>query len=276
MLAPIMSTPSCPTPSATSSSTSSPAPVRPLAIVSALHQELAALLARGREADFERQRHAGRDFLIGRLHDVPVVLVLCGVGKVAAATTATLLAERFGVGALVFTGVAGGLGPGVKVGDLVLADELLQHDMDASPLFPRFEVPLTGRSRFPADAALTQALATACEAVLAQPQPFGAAAEALGVSRPALHRGLILSGDRFVGAAAECAALRQALPDALAVEMEGAALAQACHDLGLPFAVLRSISDRADDSAHIDFMRFIDEVASRASAAIVDGWLSAR
>ena len=96
------------------------------------------------------------------------------------------------------------------------------------------------------------------------------------MSRPALHRGLIVSGDRFVGAAAECAALRQALPDALAVEMEGAALAQACHDLGLPFAVLRSISDRADDSAHVDFMRFIDEVASRASAAIVDGWLSAR
>ena len=181
-----------------------------------------------------------------------------------------------GVGALVFTGEAGGLGDGVKVGDLVLADTLLQHDMDASPLFPRFEVPLTGRSRFPADAALTQALATACEAVLALPQPFGPTAEALGVSRPALHRGLIVSGDRFVGAASECAALRQALPDALAVEMEGAALAQACHDLGLPFAVLRSISDRADDSAHVDFMRFIDEVASRASAAIVDGWLSAR
>lgn len=272
MLAPIMSTPSCPSPS----EMSCPTLIRPLAIVSALHQELAALLARGHEADFERQRHAGRDFLVGQLHGVPVVLVLCGVGKVAAATTATLLAERFGVGALVFTGVAGGLGDGVKVGDLVLADTLLQHDMDASPLFPRFEVPLTGRSRFPADAALTQALARACEAVLALPQPFGAAAEALGVSRPALHRGLIVSGDRFVGAASECAALRQALPDALAVEMEGAALAQACHDLGLPFAVLRSISDRADDSAHVDFMRFIDEVASRASAAIVDGWLSAR
>ena len=120
MLAPIMSTPSCPSPS----EMSCPTPIRPLAIVSALHQELAALLARGHEADFERQRHAGRDFLVGQLHGVPVVLVLCGIGKVAAATTATLLAERFGVGALVFTGVAGGLGDGVKVGDLVLADTL--------------------------------------------------------------------------------------------------------------------------------------------------------
>ena len=245
-----------------------------IGIVAALHQELAAVLAA--LPDERRLSVAGRDFWRGHWHGHEVVAVLSRVGKVAAATTATALIERFGVDRIVFTGTAGGLGEGVAVGDMVVAGGLLQHDMDASPLFPRFEVPLTGRSRFPADAALTQALATACEAVLALPQPFGAAAEALGVSRPALHRGLIISGDRFVGAAAECAALRQALPDALAVEMEGAALAQACHDLGLPFAVLRSISDRADDSAHVDFMRFIDEVASRASAAIVDGWLSAR
>lgn len=269
MLAPIMSTPSCPSPS----EMSCPTLIRPLAIVSALHQELAALLARGHEADFERQRHAGRDFLVGQLHGVPVVLVLCGIGKVAAATTATLLAERFGVGALVFTGVAGGLGDGVKVGDLVLADTLLQHDMDASPLFPRFEVPLTGRAHFDADPALTAALAAAAAAVLTAPGHYGADAQALGVTSPALHRGLVISGDRFVSAAAECGALRRVLPAALAVEMEGAALAQVCHDLGLPFAVLRTISDRADDSAHIDFMRFIDAVAAHASAAIVGRWL---
>ncbi|MDQ5896336.1 MAG: adenosylhomocysteine nucleosidase [Pseudomonadota bacterium] len=250
-------------------------PIRPLAIVSAMHQELAALLARGHQADFERQTHAGRDFWVGTLSGRSVVLVLCGIGKVAAAITATLLAERFGVGALVFTGVAGGLGADVKVGDLVLADDLLQHDMDASPLFPRFEVPLTGRSRFPADAALTQALAQACTAALARREPYGPAAAALGVTRPALHRGLIISGDRFVSAAAECQALCETLPEALAVEMEGAALAQACHDLGLPFAVLRIISDRADDSASVDFIRFIDEVAAQASAAIIEGWLSA-
>ena len=82
MLAPIMSTPSCPSPS----EMSCPTPIRPLAIVSALHQELAALLARGHEADFERQRHAGRDFLVGQLHGVPVVLVL--LLALLAATTA--------------------------------------------------------------------------------------------------------------------------------------------------------------------------------------------
>ncbi|WP_310462541.1 5'-methylthioadenosine/adenosylhomocysteine nucleosidase [Sphaerotilus sp.] len=229
---------------------------RPVAIVSAVAEELAALLAEARGVTV--QAHAGRRFHVGTLHGAPVVLVLCGIGKVAAAMTTTLLAERYAPHCLVFTGVAGGLGDGVRVGDVVVAESLLQHDMDASPLFPRFEVPLTGRSRFGADPGLTAALAEA--------------AQALGASAPVLHRGLVISGDRFVSAAAECAALRQVLPDALAVEMEGAALAQVCHDLGLPFAVLRTISDRADDSAHVDFTQFI-QVAAQASAAIVGRWL---
>lgn len=243
----------------------------PVAIVSAMAEELAALLAEA--CDVTVQTHAGRRFHVGTLHGAPVVLVLCGIGKVAAALTTTLLAERYAPQSLVFTGVAGGMGDGVRVGDVVVAEALLQHDMDASPLFPRFEVPLTGRSRFGADAALTAALAEAATAVLGTPGHFGPDAQALGVTAPALHRGLVISGDRFVSAAAECGALRQALPEALAVEMEGAALAQVCHDLGLPFAVLRTISDRADDSAHVDFLRFIDAVAAHASAAIVGHWL---
>jgi adenosylhomocysteine nucleosidase len=178
----------------------------------------------------------------------------------------------------VFTGVAGGLAPGVKVGDVVVATSLLQHDMDASPLFPRWEVPLTGRSEFPADEVLSAALAQAAAQVLAEPGHYGAAGlahavHALGVHAPGLHRGLIVSGDRFVATEAESRTLQDALPAALAVEMEGAAIAQVCHDLGLPFAVLRTISDRADDSAHVDFLRFIEVVASHASAAIVGRWL---
>jgi adenosylhomocysteine nucleosidase len=68
--------------------------------------------------------------------------------------------------------------------------------------------------------------------------------------------------------------LQAALPDALAVEMEGAAFAQVCHDYGVPFAAVRTISDRADDAAHVDFLRFIREVASRHTAAIVEAFLS--
>jgi adenosylhomocysteine nucleosidase len=245
----------------------------PTAIVAAMQQELQALLHALDDVHIER--HAGRDFHLGHLHGRPVVLVLSRIGKVAAAITATLLIERFGVERMVFTGVAGGLGP-AQVGDVVVARELLQHDMDASPLFRRHEVPLSGRSRFTVDVALADALADAARAVLADPHAaFGPEAAALGVTAPRLHQGLIISGDRFVATAPESRELAARLPDALAVEMEGAALAQVCHDCGVPFAVLRTVSDRADDSAHVDFMQFIDAVAARASASIVTHWLLA-
>ena len=94
-----------------------------------MQQELSAVLAR--MPDEQRQRVAGRDFWVGHWHGHEVVAVLSRVGKVAAATTAAVLIERFGVDRIVFTGTAGGLGDGVRVGDLVLADGFVQHDMDA-------------------------------------------------------------------------------------------------------------------------------------------------
>ena len=244
-----------------------------LAIVSAMHQELSALLPLLRQP--RSVQRAGRTFHTGRLHGHRVVLVLSGIGKVAAATTATLLIHGFDVKALVFTGVAGGLHPGVNVGDVVVARQLLQHDMDASPLFPRFEVPLTGRTHFDADAGLTNALADAAQRCLERADLLLGAAtvHAFGLEQARLHSGLVVSGDRFVSSAAQSAELRACLPDALAVEMEGAAVAQVCADFGTPFAVLRCISDRADDSAHVDFTRFIDAVASTYTALIVNDWL---
>ncbi|WP_048438341.1 5'-methylthioadenosine/adenosylhomocysteine nucleosidase [Caenimonas sp. SL110] len=229
-----------------------------IAIVSAMREELAAVLAL--MPDEHKQLAAGREFFVGHLHGRDVVAVLSRIGKVAAATTASVLIQQFGVKAIVFTGVAGGLAPGVHVGDVVVADEFLQHDLDASPIFPRYEVPLYGVSRFATDAALTAQLAAAAQRALP------------GVK---VHRGLVVSGDRFVSTTGESRALQSALPDALAVEMEGAAIAQVCHDFGIPFAAVRTISDRADDAAHGDFLKFIEEVASRHSAAIVQALLAA-
>ncbi|MGY4827798.1 5'-methylthioadenosine/adenosylhomocysteine nucleosidase [Sphaerotilaceae bacterium SBD11-9] len=229
-----------------------------IAIVSAMHQELQALLQH--MPDEAPVRRAGREFWLGHLEGREVVAVLSRIGKVAAATTATVLLTQFEVDRIVFTGTAGGLGGGVRVGDVVVGDELLQHDMDASPLFPRHEVPLYGRSRFAADAAMSDALARS-------------AAEALATEGARVHRGLLVSGDRFLCDRAENEALRARLPDALAVEMEGAALAQVCHDFGAPFAVVRTVSDRADDDAHVDFNRFVAEVASRHTLAILQHYL---
>ena len=240
-----------------------------IAIVSAMHEELRALLPLLEDARIERR--AGRECHLGRLDGHEVLLVLCGIGKVAAATTTAVLLDGMAVQSLLFTGVAGGLGTGVRRGDVVIAQTLLQHDMDASPLFPRYEVPLTGRSRFAADATMADALVRGCQEVLRVPH---AALTRFGIDAPRCHAGLVISGDQFVATAAAGAALRAALPDALAVEMEGAAVAQVCADFERPFAVLRTVSDRADDAAHLDFGRFIEEVAAEFSRDIVRGTLA--
>lgn len=244
--------------------------VRPIAILSALLQEQRGLLALLRQP--RRVTHASRDFWLGDLHGQPVVLALSRIGKVAAATTTTALIEHFGVRRIVFTGVAGGLALGVKVGDVVVATDFVQHDLDASPLFPRYEVPLYGKTRFHADAALSALLFDASCGALAD--------ESLamhGFHGACVHQGLIASGDRFVCGADESRILRDLMAGAghevLAVEMEGAAVAQVCMDYGVPFAVMRTISDRADGSAHVDFPSFVEDVASPYAHAIIERFL---
>ena len=248
-----------------------------IAIVAAMHEELRAVLQA--MPDEQPRARAGREFWLGHLDGHDVVAVLSGIGKVAAAATATLLLTEFEATQIIFTGAAGGLGEHVRVGDVVVADGLTQHDMDASPLFPRFEVPLTGITQFKPDPALSDVLARAAQAVLAEAASAadehldgaltGTHLRAFGISAPHVHRGLIVSGDRFVATQGEADELRAVLPAALAVEMEGAALAQVCHDFGVPFAVVRTVSDRADDSAHVDFNQFIEDVAAHYSLAIV-------
>jgi adenosylhomocysteine nucleosidase len=233
------------------------------AILSALAEEQRGLLEQLVQP--QRVARAGREFWQGELQGHPVVLALSRIGKVAAATTATTLIEAFGVRRLVFTGVAGGMGSGVMVGDVVVASGFVQHDMDASPIFPRYQIPLYGRAHFACDEDLRALLSSAAHAGLAR------------IGSHSVHHGLIASGDRFVSAAHESLALQQALATAghapLAVEMEGAAVAQVCFDYGIPFAAMRTISDRADDTAHVDFPKFVTEVASRYALVIIDEFM---
>jgi adenosylhomocysteine nucleosidase len=198
-----------------------------------------------------------RQYTTGKLWEIDAVCVLSRIGKVAAAMTAAILVEKYGVTHIVFTGVAGSGDKNVKVGDIVVADTLIQHDFDASPLFPKFEIPLTGLSSFATDVDLTERLA-------------GAAGQVTRV-----HRGLIASGDQFIGKLTQIQALKTALPDLLAVEMEGAAVAQVCFELGIPFAVIRTISDNANDEAAVDFMHFIKTVASRYAFDVIRNFCKA-
>ena len=239
------------------------------AILSALSEEQSGLLVQLVQP--QRVDHAGRTFWQGELHGKRVVLALSGIGKVAAATTAAALVERFGVARIVFTGVAGGVGEGVRVGDVVVAHDYVQHDMDVSPLFERWQVPGYAGVRLPCDTALSAHLSRAANACLVG-DGAGFYINSDGVP-PRLHQGLMASGDRFINCPEVSNALRTPLLDAghdvLAVEMEGAAVAQVCLDYGVAFAAMRTISDRADATAHVDFAQFIDTVASRYADHIV-------
>ena len=239
------------------------------AILSALPEEQQGLIALLHQPT--KTLYAGREFWQGQLHGQPVLLALSGIGKVAAATTATVLIAHFGVSRIVFTGVAGGLGEGVQVGDVVVAHDFMQHDMDVSPLFPRYLVPLHGKTCFAADVALTAELFAAAQSALIQ---LNASLPTWAFPSARVHRGLVASGDRFVSGRQEAQDLRDRLQAAghavLAVEMEGAAIAQVCHDYQLPFASVRTISDRADDAAHLDFSYFVSQVASVYARTVIE------
>ncbi len=241
-----------------------------LGLISALHQEQAGLIETMQGA--ETVSRGMRDYVAGNLWGLDCVCVLSRLGKVAAAATAATLIERFGVTHIVFTGVAGAADSDVQVGDIVVADTLAQHDMDASPLFPRFEVPLLGQSLFASDIHLTDRLVGAAGDFVAHDLASMIAAhdrDTFRIASPRVFRGLIASGDEFIDSNARREQLKQAFPALLAVEMEGAAVAQVCFEFGVPFAVVRTISDGANEDAPLDFMQFIDRVAARYAFGIV-------
>jgi adenosylhomocysteine nucleosidase len=227
---------------------------RPLGVMAALPQELGDLVEAMRaESGVRTVTHGRRDYHLGTVHGAPCVVTLARIGKVAAAATVSALIHAFDVEAVVFTGVAGGVGREVRIGDVVVADTLVQHDLDASPLFPRFEVPLLGIARFAADQVLADQLAAATERFVAEEGE--AVAARFGTQLPQV---------------------REALPDALAVEMEGAAIAQVCHEYGVPCAIVRTVSDTADAHAPVSFASFLTEIAGTYSNGILKRFLQAR
>ena len=235
-----------------------------LGIISALHEEQLGLVEALQGP--AKLIHGKREYWSGTLWEIDAVCVLSRIGKVAAAMTATTLVEKFGVTHILFTGVAGAGDKTVQVGDIVVAETLVQHDMDASPLFPRFEVPLTGLGHFQPDPQLSMRLSRAAHDFL-ELDFLDAVSEGerqtFRLQKPRVHRGLVASGDQFINEKHHVNGLNEALPGLVAVEMEGAAVAQVCYELGVPYAVLRTISDNANENAALDFMRFVKSVAAQ-------------
>lgn len=242
----------------------------PLAIMGALPEEITALLPH--LEDTSRIEAGGRTYHQGRLFGREVVVVFARLGKVAAASTATHLVGAMGCREIVFTGVAGGVDPSLRIGDVVVARDLYQHDLDASPIFPRLEVPLLRVSSIRASESTSMRLLAAAESYLAEDLPreiTDAARGAFGIDAPRVVHADIASGAQFFSSAAQLESLRRRVPSAAAVEMEGAAVAQVCYEHGVPFSVVRVISDSADESAPLDFPRFVAEIASHYSLGIV-------
>ena len=150
------------------------------------------------------------------------------------------------------TGSAGGLGSGLKVGDVVIGTQTAHHDVDVTA----FGYAIGHVPRMPARFESDPALCAAAEKAAA------------AFEHAAVHRGLIVSGDQFVHSSESVAEVRRHFPDAQAVEMEAAAIAQSCHRFGVPFVVIRAISDLADEQADTSFETFL-KTASVHSAKMV-------
>ena len=230
-----------------------------IGILAPMEQELDAVIA-----GFDRpltERLVNRTFHSGVLHGRDAVAVVAGIGKTAVATTTTLLVSHFGVGTVVLTGVAGRVSEELGIGDVVVATHLVHHDLDASPIFPRYHVPTLGIARLATDEAVSS-LAYAAAQSFSEQQRGGSVR---------VLRGLVLSGDQFMKPA-QLEDLRSRFPDALAVEMEGAAVAQVCIEAEVPYAVVRCISDDGDAAA---FESFLNSEWGPYASAIIGGILTA-
>lgn len=226
---------------------------QPIAVLTAIPEEIAAFGAHLSETG--RESVAGLAFHHGTLDGRPVVLAESGIGKVNAALAATLLLDRFGCGGIIFSGVAGGVDPNLNVGDLVIAEHVIQHDYGAM-VQGALEVYRAGALPFPefrGEVALK-----AHTALIAR------ATAALGDA----HFGTILTGDYYLG----CGQTRERLFSNFggkAVDMESAAVAQVAEAFGAPWLIIRALSDLAGEDSRLDFQAFAREAARTAAAAVL-------
>ncbi|MFD1955109.1 5'-methylthioadenosine/adenosylhomocysteine nucleosidase [Paenibacillus thailandensis] len=196
---------------------------------------------------------AGITFYEGTLHGKPVIFCKSGVGKVNAAVCTQLLVH-LGVDCILFTGVAGAVDPQLNIGDIVVSSSCMQHDMDVTPLgYERGVIPYQERSEFMADERLVKLAAEAGGRLFAGRTVIGK----------------VLSGDQFIASRELVRTLHESMGGACA-EMEGAAVAQVCDMNQVPYVVIRSMSDKADGSAHVNFAEFTVQAANNSYAMIDD------
>jgi adenosylhomocysteine nucleosidase len=223
--------------------------------------------------DKEEFQLGKRSYFVGKLNGIKTVAVFSRWGKVAATTTVSTLILKFNVSEIIFTGVAGAINPDLNVGDIIIGKRLIQHDLDGRPLLEEFEIPLLGVRYIDIQTKQLEIATKAVQDLINGEHLFSVITEAelqqFGIIKPKLMIGDIASGDKFFASVKEKEKLLNKLPATLCVEMEGAAVAQVCYEYGIPFTVLRTISDTADEKSHIDFSAFIEKVSNKYSIEIV-------
>ncbi|WP_025688363.1 5'-methylthioadenosine/adenosylhomocysteine nucleosidase [Paenibacillus zanthoxyli] len=227
-----------------------------IAIIGAMEEEVEWLL--GRLENVHRSEAAGGMYYTGTLDGREIVLLQSGVGKVNAALTTALLIERYEPELIINTGSAGGIGSGLRIGDVVVGTELAYSDVDATA-FERYVYGQVPRmpARYPVQEeflALARQLSTARE------------------SEESVFTGLITTADSFIGRREAADLIRERFPESLATDMEGAAVAQTAYRFGVPFLAVRAISDIAGTAAEELFTSNLDLAALNAARFVLE-WL---
>ncbi len=198
---------------------------------------------------------ASMTFLEGTLNGTSVVVVRSGIGKVNAGICVQILADTFHITHVINTGVAGSLNAAIDIGDIVVSKDTLYHDVDATGFgYPIGEIPQLGTLAFEADSRMVSLAKTSCETVNPEIKVF---------------EGRIVSGDQFISSPEVKDSILKHFPNSYCTEMEGAAIAHASWLNQIPFVIIRAISDKADNSAHMDYPAF-EKAAAEHSAKLVE------
>lgn len=221
-----------------------------IGVIAAMPEELAALRALMQEC--EPLTLAGKTAYRGTLSGKPIILALSGIGKVNAAALSTLLLTQYQLTAVINIGSAGGIDARVKIGDVVVANQVAHHDVDLRAFgYKKGQLP-------------DLPLFFLCDKNLCALAEKAAAA----FDSATVHQGLIVSGDQFVDGGDKLTQIRRHFEGVLACEMEAAAIGQICYQAAVPFVVIRALSDHADVMAESQFDAFIEQ-ASKQSAEMV-------
>ena len=227
-----------------------------LGIIGAMSEELEILL---KDMQLEEQKvRANMTFNKGKLWNQDVVAVVCGIGKVNAAICTQILISEFGANKVINVGVAGGIGKEIYPGDVVIANNLVEHDMDCSVFGDAIgQIPRMNTFDFKCDEALVSLAEKACK----------------NIGEIKTFVGRIVSGDQFIASLEKIQWLEKEF-EALSCEMEGASIAHTCYVNNVPFVVIRSISDNANNGAHVDFEKFTPIAVKNSTAILKEMMLS--